>query len=135
MVIVLASVYGQGGETFLLDMGEPVRIVEFAELMIRLSGYEPYTEMPIAFTGLRPGEKLAEQLTYSHESLRPTGHDRLLHMETDSRDPDLVLRDVRDLLERAPYVDGATARAMLGRLARFASTHAEAAPAVGLQMD
>ncbi|MEI7924586.1 MAG: nucleoside-diphosphate sugar epimerase/dehydratase [Chloroflexota bacterium] len=116
-LIVLAAAYGDGGETFILDMGEPVRIVDLAELMIRLSGYEPYTEMPIAFTGLRPGEKLVEQLTYSHESLRPTGHDRLLHMDTDSRDPEVVLREVHDLLERAPYVDGATARAMLGRLA------------------
>ncbi len=62
----------KGGEIFVLDMGEPVKITTLAENLIRLYGYEPYTEMPIKFVGLRPGEKLFEELLMSEEGLKST---------------------------------------------------------------
>jgi FlaA1/EpsC-like NDP-sugar epimerase len=76
-LILQAAVAGRGGEIFVLDMGEPVRICDLAEQMIRLSGKRPGVDVPIAFTGLRPGEKLYEELFHEEERLAPTGHEKL----------------------------------------------------------
>ena len=67
----------KGGEIFVLDMGEPVKITTLAENLIRLYGYEPYTEMPIKFVGLRPGEKLFEELLMSEEGLQSTANKKI----------------------------------------------------------
>ncbi|WP_413894631.1 polysaccharide biosynthesis protein, partial [Candidatus Skiveiella danica] len=61
-LVLQASILGQGGEVFVLDMGEPVMIVNIAEELIRLHGLEPYKDIDIQFTGLRPGEKLFEEI-------------------------------------------------------------------------
>jgi FlaA1/EpsC-like NDP-sugar epimerase len=71
----------------MLEMGEPVRIVELAENLIRLSGLEPYRDVQIRFTGLRPGEKLHEELMSDQEATVPTGVDKIRIVET--REPDL----------------------------------------------
>lgn len=77
--LVMASVaLGKGGEVFVLDMGEPVRIVYLAEQMIRLSGKVPGEDIAIEFIGPRPGEKLTEALFHPAESLGPTHHDKIL---------------------------------------------------------
>jgi FlaA1/EpsC-like NDP-sugar epimerase len=77
-LIVQASVIGKGGEVFVLDMGEPVRIADLAEQLIRLAGKRPHQDIRIEVTGLRPGEKLTEELFYSDESVLPTGHPKIL---------------------------------------------------------
>jgi FlaA1/EpsC-like NDP-sugar epimerase len=77
-LIMQASVLGTGGEIFVLDMGEPVKISYLAEQMIRLSGKEPGSDIEIAVTGLRPGEKLYEELFHDSEQLEPTRHEKIL---------------------------------------------------------
>jgi FlaA1/EpsC-like NDP-sugar epimerase len=76
-LILQAAGIGAGGEIFVLEMGEPVRIVDLARQMIRLSGFEPEDDIQIAFTGLRPGEKLHEELVAEEEDVDTTQHDRL----------------------------------------------------------
>ncbi|MEI7445865.1 MAG: nucleoside-diphosphate sugar epimerase/dehydratase [Burkholderiales bacterium] len=75
-LVLQAAVMGRGGEIFVLDMGEPVKIVDLARDMIRLAGFTE-DQIPIAFTGLRPGEKLYEELLADGESTRPTHHPKV----------------------------------------------------------
>jgi len=76
-LVLQASTMGKGGEIFVLDMGEPVPIVQLARNMIRLSGYEPGVDIEIRYTGLRPGEKLFEELACSGENVLPTYHQKI----------------------------------------------------------
>lgn len=77
-LILQANAQGKGGEVFVLDMGEPVKIAYLAEQMIRLSGKELGTDIEIAYIGLRPGEKLFEELFYQQESLQATSHPKIM---------------------------------------------------------
>ena len=81
-LILQAATLGQGGEIFILEMGEPVRIVDLARHMIRLSGFEPDEDVEIVFTGLRPGEKLHEELVADEEQVTTTYHDRVKVLQT-----------------------------------------------------
>ena len=74
-LIFQAGAYAKGGEIFVLDMGEPVRIDDLARNMIRLSGLEPDLDIPLVYTGLRPGEKLYEELLLSGEGMQKTAND------------------------------------------------------------
>jgi len=76
-LVLQASTMGKGSEVFVLDMGEPVHIVNLARNMIRLSGHEPDVDIEIRFTGLRPGEKLFEELALEGESHVPTYHEKI----------------------------------------------------------
>ena len=76
-LVIQAGALGHGGELFVLDMGEPVVIKEMAELLIRLSGYEPYKEINIVFSGIRQGEKLYEELFYDENSVHGTLHPKI----------------------------------------------------------
>jgi len=76
-LVIQAGSFAEGGEVFVLDMGKPVKIMSLAEDLIRLSGFEPYKEIDIAITGIRPGEKLYEELLTNEEGLTSTRHDRI----------------------------------------------------------
>ena len=78
-LVLQAGASAKGGEVFVLDMGEPVKIVDLAENIIRLSGYTPYKDIDIKFTGLRPGEKLYEELLMDEEGLEATANN-LIHI-------------------------------------------------------
>ncbi len=77
-LVLQAMTMGKGGEVFALDMGDPVRIADLATDLIRLSGLEPGRDIPIVFTGLRPGEKLFEEVFFDHESAERTEHVKVL---------------------------------------------------------
>ena len=85
-LILQAVTYAKGGEIFVLDMGDPVKIYDLAVSLIKLLGYEPNVDIPIEITGLRPGEKLYEEILMSEEGLTSTKHDKIfiskpMHME------------------------------------------------------
>ena len=83
-LIIRAGTIGEGGEVFVLDMGEPVRIMDLARAMIELSGLQPGTDIEIRFTGLRPGEKLYEELFFDSESAVATDHPKVLRARNGS---------------------------------------------------
>ncbi|MBP2017882.1 FlaA1/EpsC-like NDP-sugar epimerase [Symbiobacterium terraclitae] len=85
-LVIQAGAMGTGGEVFVLDMGEPVKIVDLARDLIRLSGYEPDVDIPIVFTGARPGEKLYEELLTTEEGTRATSHERIFIAPDSSSD-------------------------------------------------
>ena len=84
-LILEASAMGRGGDVYVLDMGEPVSITYLAEQMIKLSGSQPGKDIQIIYTGLRPGEKIEEELFFSDENLRHTGNEKLLLSNASNR--------------------------------------------------
>jgi len=92
-LVIRAGDIGAGrGEVFVLDMGDPVRIVDLAHNMIRLAGYEPEKDIAVDFIGIRPGEKLQEELFGANERTRPTAAKRILRAVRDvPLDPDWVI--------------------------------------------
>ncbi len=81
LLVIRASAIGKGGEIFILDMGEALNMLEVAQDLIMLAGYEPETEIPVVVTGLRDGEKLHESLVGAGERLRPAGEEKLFVAE------------------------------------------------------
>ncbi len=100
-LVLKAGAMAQGGEIFVLDMGEPVKIVTLAENLIRLYGKVPYQDVEIKFTGLRPGEKLYEELLMSEEGLKETANKKIFIGNQIKIDPDSFLGALQDLKEAA----------------------------------
>ena len=93
-LVLTSGAMAKNGEIFVLDMGQPVKILELAENMIRLSGYEPYKDIKIVETGLRPGEKLYEEILINSGSLEKT-ENKLIFIE---RNSSITMDFVRDTL-------------------------------------
>jgi len=98
LLVIRASVVGKGGETYILDMGEPLNILEVAEDLIILAGYEPETEIPIVITGLREGEKLHERLVARDEKLQPLGEEKILLARPADPLPDGIEEGIEKLI-------------------------------------
>lgn len=95
-LVLQTATLGQGGEIFILDMGQPVKIIEMARQMIELSGYKPDVDIEIKITGLRPGEKLFEELRHTEETHETTDHPRIFKLRTE-RPPEDIEEWFRDL--------------------------------------
>lgn len=93
-LVIQAAANAKGGEIFILDMGSPVRIYDLAEKIIRLSGFRPNVDIPIKVTGLRPGEKLYEELLMSEEGLTDTEHKKIFI----GKPSDITIKDVEEKL-------------------------------------
>jgi len=89
-LVIQAGAMATGGEIFVLDMGEPVKIVDLAEDLIRFSGFEPYKDIDIEYTGIRPGEKLFEELLTAEEGTTATKHKRIYVAKANEIDEELL---------------------------------------------
>jgi FlaA1/EpsC-like NDP-sugar epimerase len=115
-LVLQAGAMGEGGEIFILDMGEPVKIVDLAKDMIRLSGLRPFDDVEIVFTGVRPGEKLYEELEVSGEDHQKTRHPKIFIGKLAATDGDVLEASVKALLAAAERGDGDTVRLELSKL-------------------
>ncbi len=97
-LVLQAGGFAQGGEIFVLDMGKPVKIYDLAKNLIKLSGYEPHTEIEIKVTGLRPGEKLYEELLMDEEGLTKTGHKKIFIGKPGDFELDTLKKQINELM-------------------------------------
>lgn len=100
-LVLQAGSMGRGGEIYLFDMGEPVKIVNLAEELIRLSGLQPYEDIEIVYTGLRPGEKLYEELLLAEEGTLPTKHDKICIASSAPPEYEMLLTELTRLFDAA----------------------------------
>jgi FlaA1/EpsC-like NDP-sugar epimerase len=104
-LIMQAASVGKGGEVFVLNMGEPVKVGYLAEQMIRLSGKQPGVDISIDYIGLRPGEKMHEELFHDQERLAPTGHAKLLLAQSRPLDRRWLVKTLDDLAQACAAFD------------------------------
>jgi FlaA1/EpsC-like NDP-sugar epimerase len=104
-LVLQAASMGHGGEVFVLDMGEPVKIADLARQMIILSGFRPDLDIKIAYTGMRPGEKLYEELMIEGEDVSRTAHPKIGIWKTRPVDWDTLVRQIDDLVRDADTLD------------------------------
>jgi FlaA1/EpsC-like NDP-sugar epimerase len=114
-LILQAAAIGEGGEVFILEMGDPIKIVTLAETLITLSGLTPGDDIEIVYTGLKPGEKLSEELSFSGEDVTDTGLDKLWVLNDIQSELGMVAKAER-LLADLPELDEITARNRIGEV-------------------
>ena len=98
-LILQAGAFGKGGEIFILDMGKPVKIIDLVRDLIKLHGLEPEKDISIQYVGLRPGEKLYEELITVGENILPTSHQKILVLKNNDTVHSQLLNQIDELLE------------------------------------
>lgn len=116
-LIIQAGVLGEGGEIFFLDMGEPVRVMDLAQNLIRFSGLVPNRDVSIAISGLRPGERLEEHLAMEREELLPMGHEKIFKVRACSFEQGEFRRDLETLRRLANERDQKGVQAFIREMA------------------
>ncbi len=119
-LVLQAATMARGGEVFHLDMGRPVKVLDLAERLIQLHGFRPYDDIEIRFVGLRPGEKMLEELLVSGENVRETEHPRVRALHSAPPDRDLLRSRVSDLLSAAALGTEALIRALSALVPEYA---------------
>lgn len=104
-LVLEAGAMGDGGEIFIFDMGKSVKVLDLAERMVRLSGLEPYVDIDIVFSGLRPGEKIEEELLAKAENIIPTHHHKIMRAKVRQYDFNQVHKDISELMNLATTQD------------------------------
>lgn len=112
-LVLQSAVQGRGGEVFVLDMGKPVKIVDLARQLIELSGFRPDKDIAIEFVGLRPGEKLFEELNSDDESLSSTTHSKIMRLRAEAQPLAEVHSVLRELSDHLYTGDSGTLKALL----------------------
>jgi FlaA1/EpsC-like NDP-sugar epimerase len=112
-LILQSGAMGQGGEVYVLDMGTPVKIIDMARDLIRLSGLEPDLDNKIEFIGLRPGEKMHEELISQDENTQPTSHSKILMLKGGTCDLNLLNGQIRELSALSRFQDPERIRSKL----------------------
>ena len=114
-LVLQSATQGTGGEIFVLDMGEPMKILDVARQMIALSGYHEGEDIEIQFTGLKPGEKLYEEVQHISEALQPTDHLRIMRFVADGKRPHSVESMVAALVAASSGSDVAEIKKVIQR--------------------
>ena len=115
-LVLQAGAIGEGGEIFILDMGEPVKIIDLAEQTIALSGLTPYADMEIKFTGMRPGEKLFEELETNGEHIAKTRHPKIFIGKIAASPEGKIKKALEEMREIVLHGDEKKLRVLLGDL-------------------
>ncbi|MFQ5719327.1 MAG: polysaccharide biosynthesis protein, partial [Acidobacteriota bacterium] len=117
-LVLQAGAFGDGGEVFVLDMGEPVLIADLARQMIRLAGLEPGEDIPVVFSGLRPGEKLTEEIEGPGERFEPTPHPKIRVIRPEPITVEPLAARIIDLQQAAIEMDFSRIRTLLQEVVR-----------------
>ena len=115
-LVLEAATLGEGGEIFIFDMGQPVKILDLARNMIRLAGFQPDKDIQITFTGLRPGEKLYEEVLNQKEVTLPTANSKIMIARIRESDYDTVLPQIVELIGSSNTGLAMTTVALMKRL-------------------
>ncbi len=104
-LVLEAAAIGEKGQNFVLDMGEPIKIVDLARHMISLAGFVPEDEIPIEVTGLRPGEKIQELLWYPYENPEQTANPKILVSQSECTDSEKFTKRIDEIIKLADELD------------------------------
>ena len=121
-LVLEAATFGRGGEIFIFDMGEPVKILDLAEKMIKLAGYTPHTDIEIKITGLRPGEKLYEELLTDSSKILLTHHPKIMISQDINHNFEQIEKSMGDIIKSAlKYQDSNTVGLLKAMIPEFKS--------------